>query len=759
MAGGAFLYLISSQAWAEEGSPLHWSGKQTLWNRKTNQVELIGDAAVRQEGELLKADHILLDLNERHVDAVGNCEYYTGESIVRAEEMHFDLETHAGTIIGGKVSNGKFVLSGERINKLGENEYQTHQAEYTTCRDCPAAWSLFGEDVDLEFEGYAFMKNVTAKVNDTPIFWFPYLIVPLKTKRTTGLLFPRFGGGGNHGFRFVLPFFWAINRSADMTVGAGVYTFRGFRGEWQGRYRLSDWSAGSADFFYTRDRTSDAPAPNRYGMIIEQSQELPWGIREKFRFLEVSDSEYPVDFSNDIPGRTEPVLTSDLIFSHSAAHVSSYVAMKRYRNLLNFDEPTRFDSKTVQLLPRVAFTTNSRPLFGLPLVTNLSVDYSNFTRTESAFDRNPDSGITSGPFVPGVDPIREASRFSLIPKISVPVRLFDVVSVIPSVEYRAFYYHFYNSLRPLNRGFLLFQTEISTQFERIYQFDDPEIPRVKHLIRPTLRYSRIPVVAQPDHPFLDQIALGNGYNFDNRDLVPQGNTPSLINYFIPLGHSLSYGVLSQWIRKRRDDSSRGYRYQRIWETEVSQALNILEFKKEQSVRVPLTRFEFRNDLTFDQLGWSTQYYYYPFLDRIPNTSTISSSVTNPSPHELSSQLTFFFEKGFHQGVFEFDRSFSFGYAWSRLNSITHALSAQMRFSINDYFLPEARATYDLINGKFNTVNGALSYQSPSRCWTVKTSLGYAVDQNGVQFDFSLGLNLTGDGFGSGSLGEQLEAAS
>ena len=53
----------------------------------------------------------------RKLYAKGNCDYVAADSQIRSDELYFNLDTGAGTIVNGQVSNGKFLLVGERINK------------------------------------------------------------------------------------------------------------------------------------------------------------------------------------------------------------------------------------------------------------------------------------------------------------------------------------------------------------------------------------------------------------------------------------------------------------------------------------------------------------------------------------------------------------------------------------------------------------------------------------------------------------------
>ena len=765
----ASAFVLAPLAFAmQENSPLHWSANKTLWDRKNNTVTLVGNAVISQVGETLTSDEAVLDLNSREVNAKGHCVYVASEAVIQGQEMTFNLDDRTGTVFMGRVSNEQFTLTGDRIDRLGESRFITKNGSYSTCRDCPQSWTFEADDVDVTFGGYAHLKNVTGLVKESPVFWMPYLILPVKTDRQTGLLFPKFGFS-NEGFNFVQPFFWAINRSADMTLGLGDFGGRGIRAETEARYRLSEGSFATINFNYLRDsffrqdlesknqinNRDDRVTPHRWNLSVEQAQSLPFGIVEKLRIRDVSDNLYPSDFSGDVYSNGDPALPSTLILSHNTNQVSSYVAANRYRNLLTPD-PISFDPNTVQVYPKAEITTNNKFLFGLPVASGFTLGVSNFTRTAAAFDRDSFFGApaTSGSFVPGVDPIRKATRVSYTPSLYTTLRPFDILEFVPSAEYRGYYYSFHNEIPSLTRGYVLGQATLSTQIERVMDMDDPEIPKLKHLIRPTLTYSVIPYDHEnyagrsngATHPFLQQMEYAktngfSGYNFDNEDIVPRDESRNYNNYFAPLGNSLSYGFSTQWIRRRGIQSIDQPTYQRIIEWSVGQTYNFRELKRPADDRQPFSKAYSNFIFDFDKWTAGLNYEYFPYLP-INETS---------SRHAVSTSATYTWEKGFKQNILYFERSVNVGYTLRRTGSETSNLRGKMNYSISDYLMPNAYSDYDFIKPQWLGVGGGVRFQSPSQCWQLDLSAERRTCDrpNGFCFNFSLdlALNITGNGFG------------
>lgn len=776
--------MSSASLYGAEGDPMHHTAEKELWHRKENIVELFGKAVVSQPGETLTADYITLDLNTRTLDAKGNCVYVSSGNVIYGEEMHFNLDTRTGTVIGGRVSNDRFTLSGERINKLGDGRFQTHWGEYSTCVDCPNSWSILAEDVDMQVEGYAYMSNVTTKVRDTSAFWLPYMIVPMKTRRQTGLLFPAFTYSSLNGFQAVLPFFWAINRSSDMTIAAGTFSERGPRLTWEGRYALEKGS-GQANFYFLRDRTfvdgfKTPLDPNRYALDVRQVQELPWGLIQKLRLTEVSDNEYPIRIG-DVPGSGELNMPSSASLAYAGPDLSAYVAFRRYRTLVStFPDPalalTQFDPRTVQQYPTAVVSANDRLFFGLPIVYGLNMGVSNFTRSGEAFDYDTASVPFGSPipdvrpqYVPGQDPIRKATRVSATPSLYTSLRPFDLFAVTPSLKYFYYWYTFPSSDRfqgvsNLNRGYLLFQTDLTAQLERIYENpDNKDQPRTKHLIRPLATYSYIPgspFLRDPDHPFLNQIKYANsttvpdpsapggfrshtpipGYNFDSYDIVPRDNSPLTANYFLPLGNSLNLGVTTQWIRRNGAVDSPSASYEKFIEASVGQAINFREYDKSADQQ-PLSRFFQGLNLNLGRFAYSHTYNYYPYLHSIR--------------HTINTSATYAIGSGTRQGIYQFNRSFGFNYVYDKRTSSTSNLTFNMAYSLSDYFLPSGSLSYDFVAHKFQAAGLQLNFQSPSRCWKFGFNASYNIAAlkangsvlDGYSFTGDLSLNLTGSGFG------------
>lgn len=748
-----------------ENAPMHWSGDKTVWDRKKNRVELFGHAAVHQPGESLTGDYITLDLDSRVLKAKGNCIYIASGAIMYGEEMEFNLDTRTGSIVAGRVANEQFSLRGERINKLGATRYQTHWGEYTTCHDCPHTWSLLARDVDMEVEGYAFMEGVSTKIDGGPLFWSPYLIIPLKTKRQTGLLFPSFSFT-ELGFRFIEPFFWAINDWSDMTFGLGHYGGQGSRFTWETRYQLTKQSGATINYYFLQDQAFQkaenenfgrSVSKNRWAVRGTQRQVLPWGFDQKIKFVEVGDNYYPLENPADQTGASEGFIGSHFILSHHTDEINSYVSFDRYRNLLT-GNPKIWDGNTVQTYPKAVVTTNDRYWLGSPVATGLSLGVTRFARSGPTYDVDLLTPPTAGQgFRPGIDPIRKATRVSVTPSAYTTFRPFDVASFTPSLEYRSLFYSFENhELSDLNRGYLLFKGDFASQIEKIWDTDNPKKPRIKNLIRPLLTYNNIPYVHEDgQHPFMQQIGHANskqlqGYSFDTDDIVPNRREVENSDYFIPKGNSLTYGFLTQWVMREGvltpDEGGGVGGYKTFAELRGDQTYNLAELTRASNDRMPLSRVKLAGLYNMEPIQVNANYAYVPYkiID------------DQHDRHRFDTSVSYLLERQLRQRIFSFTRLVRMSYARNYVfPGKSETLGLGGIYSLNDYIMPDFFFTYDYIQMR-TQVDGKLTYQSPSQCWKFEISLARSwgpdpkhTDRqkyNNV-FNFNFSLNLTGAGYG------------
>ena len=227
-----------------------------------------GNVDVQQGNSRLQSDEMQLHQRQqegqttpvRTVDALGNVRYDDNQVILKGPKAWSNLNTK-----DTNVWNGNYQMVGrqgrgdaELMKQRADNRYTIlENGSFTSCLPGYNSWSVVGSQViqDRE-EEVAEIWNARFKLGAVPIFYSPYLQLPIGDRRRSGFLIPNAKYGSSKGFEFVLPYYWNIAPQADATITPHYMSKRGMQLENEFRY-LTQFGAGLMEFDYL-------PSDNQY---------------------------------------------------------------------------------------------------------------------------------------------------------------------------------------------------------------------------------------------------------------------------------------------------------------------------------------------------------------------------------------------------------------------------------------------------------------------------------------------------------------
>ena len=801
----AFFFLLLLPCWGFASSSFevdtlqdrhHVTADRTLYHSKEKVYEAFGHVVVSSDGQRLSADYLWFDTQTKDVRAKGNVLFVDKTTTIQAAELHFNYVSGVGAIFYGKVSNDLYSLKGQLIRKVSADRFLTTEGEYTTCKDCAESWKLSARNVDMTVDGYAFMDSVFIKIKDIPTLFFPYLIVPVKTRRQTGLLFPRISGSSSHGFVAVQPLFIAIDDHQDMTLGLGRYSSRGNRYEVQYRYKSFNGANGVFDFYRTNDRKISYAS---HRTAFKTTNEIPLSkrLQIRFRVYETLDRDYSLDFPEDIIGSGLPNLESNLVATTPFDDFFFSVEARRYRNLL-YEQPVGFDGGVVQAVPTMHFGLKERRIFG-PLLGGLYSRYDFFRRRNGSFFDSDRNKI----FDEGQDTLREANRWIFQPEISSPFRIGNLLRLSPSLQFNEIRYDFSTQsstgapVADTQTRYLLAKLEASTVLERVYAYDGKSVSRLKHQLTPFLTFSNIPWIQRgaATHPFngtAGQLNAESGL-FDQYDIVPLTNDTNFLRY--PQGKSVYYGFTSRLIRKLRgadDISPRAYpydqvlakskkypsplnrkmelaidrekqwdkydphydQYQEVWTVNMSQAYDFKTARKyEQDKKRAFSYFLAKSDLKLDSFSHSLEYKFFPRIVSRTVTGTGASTATTEqvfsNKHSVSTSFTYFLKNLSNlRRTRSFVRSVTGSFSSISQPSPSRSVASEVNWSLNDFFGVKLHYEYDLLAKNQLNWSAQTVLTHHSECWGVLLRYDWLRSRTPRKSEvgFELLVNLLGTGW-------------
>lgn len=218
-----------------------------------------GQVALRQGEDYLKADFIRYFASTNWVLLKGHVQLKMGEDLMEAEEAEFDLGNRIGWLKNGKVFvDGPHVyFTGERVDKHWGDFYTFRNAKVTACDGDKPAWSVSAKEATIELDGYSQLWHTSFAVKDQDVGYVPYFVLPMKTSRQTGFLFPEFGHSEKLGSWYSQAFYWAVNESSDLTLNEQWIEKRGVMTGVEYRHQYDLHNKGWWRFDYLDDSSID----------------------------------------------------------------------------------------------------------------------------------------------------------------------------------------------------------------------------------------------------------------------------------------------------------------------------------------------------------------------------------------------------------------------------------------------------------------------------------------------------------------------
>ncbi|MEX2271607.1 MAG: putative LPS assembly protein LptD [Vicinamibacterales bacterium] len=231
------------------------------------------------EGFKFFADHVEIFSEENRLLATGNVLFTTPDTRITASKLEFNLKDKTGVFYDATGSSkvkpqtgtksmfgtqeADMHFRGEKLEKLAERKYRLTNGGFTTCLQPTARWEFTSGSVTINLDNYAVARNTVFRVKGVPLLYLPIIYYPLDDDdRATGFLLPSYGNSFIHGQTIRNAFFWAIHRSADLTLMHDWFSKTGqaYGGEF--RYAAGEGSGGNVTASFVNEKESVTVFPD-----------------------------------------------------------------------------------------------------------------------------------------------------------------------------------------------------------------------------------------------------------------------------------------------------------------------------------------------------------------------------------------------------------------------------------------------------------------------------------------------------------------
>ncbi|MEG1121576.1 MAG: LPS assembly protein LptD [Citrobacter sp.] len=308
-----------------------------------------GNVDIAQGNSRLQADEVQLHQKQaegqpepvRTVDALGNVHYDDNQVILKGPKGWSNLNTKDTNVwegdyqMVGRQGRGKADLMKQR----GENRYTIlENGTFTSCLPGSDTWSVVGSEVihDRE-EQVAEIWNARFKLGPVPVFYSPYMQLPVGDKRRSGFLIPNAKYSTNNYFEFYLPYYWNIAPNMDATITPHYMHRRGGI-MWENEFRyLSQAGSGLMEFDYLNsDKVYEDEHPKddnsrRWLFYWQHSGVMDQVWRFNVDYTKVSDTSYFNDFDNKYGSSTDGYATQKFSVGYAVQNFDATVSTKQFQ--------------------------------------------------------------------------------------------------------------------------------------------------------------------------------------------------------------------------------------------------------------------------------------------------------------------------------------------------------------------------------------------------------------------------------------------
>jgi LPS-assembly protein len=451
------------------GDTVHILSDKAFRRSKENRFEAVGNVIITQKDNAIYGEKASISFNTGETDVIGNVRYIGPTMTLYGSELNYNFNNRSFSVKNARLLSDNYVVLGKELNKISDNVITGKDAEYTTCRDCPESWSIFGRDVHITVGEYIRIKHAFLKVKGVVMMYVPYMVLPIKKNRETGLLFPNFGLDLDEGARFQQPWFWAISPSTDMTITPGVFGKRGWVGDFQFRQIFADglWyevnSLTANDRIYSPNKDSkDVSGGHAFRQLSEWEHHYNSGenFNHHFYFNSVNDLDMAGDFDTYNNQKAEgSSYGGGGFFDARSNYFSLSLESSFYRNQI-FDKSKGFDHRYVQTIPKVSVNTIPVRLFQSekPLLNKVSVGMEG---DMTIFKQNH---VQEGNF------IRNATRYNLAPYLD--WNMGNIGPGLAKSKIKLDYQHYRFPTHPDSPAFtkrgLVYESEYTVEIEKLF---------------------------------------------------------------------------------------------------------------------------------------------------------------------------------------------------------------------------------------------------------------------------------------------------
>lgn len=496
--------------------PTHKGGEAYIYSShpQQHQGDLFiadGDVDLQYNEIRLRADHV--EYNEKTKDsyARGHVQFDYDNQHLEASDARFNVSTGRGLFhdVHGTVklerranpailiSENPLYFEAKEVERFAGDLYYVRHAWITICDPKRPNWQFYAPHARIRLNQQVALINANFRLLRVPLVWLPYATAPAGTKvRESGFLIPTIGNSNSKGFVFGDALYWAPKPWFDTTLGAELFSSRGFSQRGQIRAMPFENTSIRYNYFGVIDRgirLEDDTLRKQGGheQQLEIQSLLPYGWRFVTDYNQLSSLTFRLAFADSFGDAINSEVRSSTFLTNNFRGFSLNFAALNDKIFLSLPTDTTPPvSVSFRTAPEVRFSSvEQAPWRKVPVYLSFDSFGGAVKRSDSGYTQNP-----GAPIYTPIDTVNFVSRGEFMPRVTVPVHFGAWLGVTTTAAFRTTYYgDSLNSTgqvsgQSITRNTGEFTVDLRPPTLERFYYRPKKKKKYKHTVEPTITY-------------------------------------------------------------------------------------------------------------------------------------------------------------------------------------------------------------------------------------------------------------------------------
>ncbi len=412
----------------------------------------------------------------------------------------------------------QFSIVSRTIRKTGPKTYRTEQSVVTTCSGNQPKWSFSSSRSDIRVDHTARLHGTVFKIKGVPVFYFPYLIIPLEKKtRSSGFMPFRTGTSTTKGRLISQGYYQTFGKSSDLLIYGDYFTLRGLAVGGEYRIRPNPTTRFDIEAYGIGDKLNQGGVQ----LIVDGESLLKNGWRAVARVNITSSFSFRQAFAENF--RSATVSQEHALAFLNKNHESFSTNISFQRDEVVFP----VHSLVTKKLPSLEFQSLGTPLGRSPFILSFRASLDGMSRQDSTMETE-----------------KMIQRLDFYPRLALRLPSLLGFSIAPSAGVRETYYGAQmaeDSPGTVNRRLIRRYADLSVDLRTPVlekDFSSSWLGRFRHAVEPFATYRRISGIKN-----FDKII-----RFDEQDAIANTN-------------EIEYGIVNRFFKERPSGAGSQERFQ------------------------------------------------------------------------------------------------------------------------------------------------------------------------------------------------------